>query len=182
MCTLPKGHHEETLCKDSRTRNISQIGAGSLLSRQVASFATRARINLKPMSFQPQPGATTYAPLPQLHSSFKVQDPKDFNERVKNSKVPVIVDFFATWCNPCRTLGPRLESVIAEKNGKILLAKVDIDENTDIALDYDVGSVPALIAIKDGKIQERLVGLQDTDKLRKFVDKVVASAATGTSK
>nr|CAD7570041.1 unnamed protein product [Timema californicum] len=140
----------------------------------------------------------------QRHSSFKVQDPKDFNERVKNSKVPVIVDFFATWCNPCRTLGPRLESVIAEKNGKILLAKVDIDENTDIALDYDlanalvvlrptaeygeievrisVGSVPALIAIKDGKIQERLVGLQDTDKLRKFVDKVVASAATGPSK
>nr|CAD7424494.1 unnamed protein product [Timema monikensis] len=88
----------------------------------------------------------------------------------------------ARWCNPCRTLGPRLESVIAEKNGKILLAKVDIDENTDIALDYDVGSVPALIAIKDGKIQERLVGLQDTDKLRKFVDKVVASAATGPSK
>ncbi|PSN56985.1 Thioredoxin [Blattella germanica] len=108
------------------------------------------------------------------NDSFKVQDVKDFQERVKNSKVPVIVDFFATWCNPCRMLTPRLESVIAEKKGEVLLAKVDIDENTDLALDYEVGSVPVLIAIKNGKVEERLVGLQDTDKLRKFVDKVVS--------
>ncbi|XP_069701160.1 thioredoxin, mitochondrial [Periplaneta americana] len=108
------------------------------------------------------------------HDSFKIQDHKDFQERVKNSKVPVIVDFFATWCNPCRMLTPRLESVIAEKKGEVILAKVDIDENTDLALDYEVGSVPVLIAIKNGKVEERLVGLQDTDKLRKFVEKVVA--------
>ncbi|KAK0168921.1 hypothetical protein PV327_002677 [Microctonus hyperodae] len=105
--------------------------------------------------------------------AFKVQDNKDFDERVINSKVPVIIDFFATWCNPCRMLTPRLESVIAEKGGKILLAKVDIDENTDLALDYQVESVPVLIAMKDGKVLERIVGLQDTDKLRKFVDKYV---------
>ncbi|GLH06316.1 Thioredoxin-T [Gryllus bimaculatus] len=108
-------------------------------------------------------------------NSFKVQDQEDFNERVKNSKKPVIVDFFATWCNPCRMLTPRLETVIEEQKGKVLLAKVDIDENTDLALDYEVGSVPVLIAIKDGKVAERLVGLQDTDKLRKFVEKVSAN-------
>lgn len=106
------------------------------------------------------------------HSSFKVQDKKDFQERVKNSKVPVIVDFFATWCNPCRMLTPRLESVIAEKKGEVILAKVDIDENTDLALDYEVSSVPALVAIKNGKVEGRMVGLQDTDQLRKFVDRV----------
>ncbi|KAJ9583526.1 hypothetical protein L9F63_022144 [Diploptera punctata] len=111
---------------------------------------------------------------PVRNDSFKVQDVKDFQERVKNSKVPVIVDFFATWCNPCRMLAPRLESVIAEKKGEVILAKVDIDENTDLALDYEVGSVPVLIAIKNGKVEERLVGLQDTDKLRQFVDKVVS--------
>ncbi|KAF7993788.1 hypothetical protein HCN44_010395 [Aphidius gifuensis] len=103
--------------------------------------------------------------------AFKVQDNKDFIERVKNSKVPVIIDFFATWCNPCRALTPRLESVIAEKQGKILLAKVDIDEHTDLALDYKVESVPVLIAMKDGKVLDRIVGLQDTDKLRTFVNK-----------
>ncbi|XP_024885633.1 thioredoxin, mitochondrial [Temnothorax americanus] len=106
-----------------------------------------------------------------VSATFKVQDHKDFHERVMNSKVPVIVDFFATWCNPCRMLTPRIETVVAEKQGKVLLAKVDIDENTDLALDYQVGSVPVLIAMKDGKVLERIVGLQDTDKLRQFVNK-----------
>ncbi|KAK3914949.1 Thioredoxin, mitochondrial [Frankliniella fusca] len=106
---------------------------------------------------------------------FHVQDTKDFDERVKNSKVPVIVDFFATWCNPCRMLTPRIESVIAERKGEVILAKVDIDEHTDLALDYDIGSVPVLIAMKNGKVEDKLIGLQDTDKLRKFVDKVVKS-------
>ncbi|KAJ8665282.1 hypothetical protein QAD02_006944 [Eretmocerus hayati] len=106
-----------------------------------------------------------------ISPSFKVQDSNDFVERVKKSKVPVIVDFFATWCNPCRLLTPRIEQVVAEKQGKIVLAKVDIDENTDLALDYEVGSVPVLIAMKDGKVLGKLVGLQDTDKLRTFVNK-----------
>ncbi|KOX74391.1 Thioredoxin, mitochondrial [Melipona quadrifasciata] len=75
------------------------------------------------------------------------------------------------WCNPCRMLTPRIESVIAEKQGKVLLAKVDIDENSDLALDYEVGSVPVLIAMKDGKVLDRIVGLQDVDKLKQFVDK-----------
>nr|XP_034195256.1 thioredoxin, mitochondrial-like isoform X1 [Osmia lignaria] len=79
-----------------------------------------------------------------ISTTFKVHDPKDFNERVKNSKVPVIIDFFATWCNPCRMLTPRIESVVAEKQGKVLLAKVDIDENSDLALDYEVGSVSSI--------------------------------------
>lgn len=120
-------------------------------------------------------GTKSYATVPKqeqvVSAMFKVQDLKDFDERVKNSKVPVIVDFFATWCNPCRMLTPRIETVVAEKQGKILLAKVDIDENTDLALDYHVGSVPVLIAMKDGKVLERIVGLQDTDKLRQFVNK-----------
>lgn len=68
-------------------------------------------------------------------------------------------------------LTPRIESVIAEKQGKVLLAKVDIDENSDLALDYEVGSVPVLIAMKDGKVLDRIVGLQDVDKLKQFVDK-----------
>lgn len=109
----------------------------------------------------------------QNRDSFKVQDLNDFNARVKNSKKPVIVDFFATWCNPCKALAPRLESVIAETNGKVDLAKVDIDEHSDLALEFDVGSVPVLILIRNGKVEERLVGLQDVDKLRKFVDRGV---------
>lgn len=81
--------------------------------------------------------------------------------------------FHCSWCNPCRMLTPRLELVIAEKEGKINLAKVDIDENTDLAMDYEVGSVPVLLAIRNGKVEHRLVGLQDTDKLRKWIDQVI---------
>lgn len=77
---------------------------------------------------------------------------------------------FYRWCNPCRLLTPRLEAIIAENKGKVVLAKVDIDEQTDLALDYEVSSVPVLIAIKNGKVHERLVGLQDADKLRKWVE------------
>uniref|UniRef100_A0A182K161 Thioredoxin domain-containing protein n=1 Tax=Anopheles christyi TaxID=43041 RepID=A0A182K161_9DIPT len=104
---------------------------------------------------------------------FKVQSPEEFNEKVRNSKDPVIVDFFATWCAPCRMLTPRIETVIGENEGKIKLAKVDIDEHTDLALDYEVASVPVLLAIRDGKVEQRLVGLQDTDKLRTWVQNVV---------
>ncbi|KAM3966256.1 thioredoxin, mitochondrial [Aphomia sociella] len=100
----------------------------------------------------------------------KIQSTDDFKEKVINSKVPVVVDFFATWCNPCRLLTPRLESIITENKGKVVLAKVDIDEQTDLALDYEVSSVPVLVAIKNGKVQQRLVGLQDTDKLRKWIE------------
>lgn len=70
-------------------------------------------------------------------------------------------------------LTPRIETVIAENEGKINLAKVDIDEYNDLALDYEVAAVPVLLAIRNGKIEERIVGLQDTDKLRKFVKDVV---------
>lgn len=79
-----------------------------------------------------------------------------------------------SWCNPCRLLTPRLESIISESKGKVILAKVDIDEQTDLALDYEVSSVPVLVAIKDGKVQQRLVGLQDTDKLRKWIEQFTA--------
>uniref|UniRef100_A0A1B6EPB4 Thioredoxin domain-containing protein n=1 Tax=Cuerna arida TaxID=1464854 RepID=A0A1B6EPB4_9HEMI len=107
--------------------------------------------------------------------SFKIQDEKDFDERVKKSKTPVIVDFFATWCNPCKALTPRIESVVAEKDGRVVLAKVDIDEHSNLADDYDIKSVPVLLIMRNGKVEDRIVGLQDTDKLHKFVDSVITS-------
>lgn len=79
---------------------------------------------------------------------------------------------YCSWCSPCKTLQPRLESVIAEKKGKILLAKVDVDENTDLAMDYEVGVVPVLLAFKDGEVKERLEGLKDTEELRKFIESI----------
>lgn len=70
-------------------------------------------------------------------------------------------------------LTPRIETVISENDGKVNLAKVDIDEYSDLALDYEVAAVPVLLLIRNGKVEDRMVGLQDTDKLRKFVGNVV---------
>lgn len=94
--------------------------------------------------------------------------------RVIKSGILKPLIFVFRWCNPCRLLTPRLESIISENKGKVLLAKVDIDEQTDLALDYEVSSVPVLVAIKDGKVHQRLVGLQDTDKLRKWIEQFTA--------
>lgn len=77
------------------------------------------------------------------------------------------------WCGPCKMLTPRIESIIGENAGKISLAKIDVDEHSELALDYEVASVPVLLAIRNGKVEQRLVGLQDTDKLRQWVENVV---------
>lgn len=115
------------------------------------------------------------------YNSFKVQDMNDFEKKVKNASTPVIVDFFATWCNPCKTLTPRLESVIDGMKGKVVLAKVDIDELTDLAMDYEVSAVPVLIAMNKGKELDRLVGLQDVDKLKSFIENLVEKQAAANS-
>lgn len=102
-----------------------------------------------------------------------IQDDKDFQTRVLHSQKPVIVDFFATWCGPCKMLIPRLESLVSGKDGKVVLAKIDIDEHTDIAMDYEVQAVPTVIAMKDGKVIDRFVGLKDEADLETFVQKLI---------
>ncbi|EDW33169.1 GL24652 [Drosophila persimilis] len=105
----------------------------------------------------------------QRREIFKVQSAEDFDKKVKNSQTPVIVDFFATWCNPCKLLTPRIENIVGENAGSIKLAKVDIDEHSELALDYDVGAVPVLVVLQNGKEIKRMVGLQDEDKIRAWV-------------
>nr|CAH7745840.1 unnamed protein product [Callosobruchus chinensis] len=107
------------------------------------------------------------------HASFKVQDDKDFLEKVENSKDPIIVDFFATWCGPCKALEPRLENIIAKRKGEINVAKVDIDDLGELAAKYEVSTIPALVVFENGKVKERLVGLQDEDKLNQWIDKAL---------
>jgi thioredoxin 1 len=81
-----------------------------------------------------------------------------FDEHVKGSDVPVLVDFWAEWCGPCKMITPVLEEIAEEQAGKIRIAKLNIDDNLDVTRRFDVMSIPTLILFKDGEPQARLVG------------------------
>ncbi|XP_027728275.1 thioredoxin, mitochondrial [Vombatus ursinus] len=105
--------------------------------------------------------------------TFNVQDGPDFQDRVVNSETPVVVDFHAQWCGPCKILGPRLEKMVAKQEGKVLMAKVDIDDNTDLAIEYEVSAVPTVLAIKNGDVVDKFVGIKDEDQLEAFLKKLI---------
>ena len=94
----------------------------------------------------------------------------NFKTEVLDSKEPVLVDFWAEWCNPCRMLAPVVESLSGEYEGKVRICKVNIDEAGDLAMTYGVMSIPTLVLFSGGQEKERIVGLQNAEKLRAFLD------------
>ena len=94
----------------------------------------------------------------------------DVIERSKT--VPVVVDLWAEWCGPCKTLGPILEQVIAETGGAVELAKVDVDANPQVASAFRVQSIPAVYAMKDGQVVDGFIGAQPEAAVREFVGKL----------
>jgi len=82
----------------------------------------------------------------------------NFETEVLQSNVPVLVDFWAAWCGPCRAIAPTVEEIAKDYAGKIKVAKVDVAENTEISARYGVQSIPTLILFKDGDAVERLIG------------------------
>ncbi|XP_016953018.1 thioredoxin, mitochondrial [Drosophila biarmipes] len=113
---------------------------------------------------------------------FDVETRKDFEQRVINSDRPVVVDFHASWCCPCKALAPRLENIVSEQGGRVRLARVDIDEHGELAMDYNVGSVPSLVVISNGKVVNRMVGLQTSEYIRKWLHKVVPHSPSADAK
>jgi len=93
----------------------------------------------------------------------------EFEKLVLKSDNPVIVDFWAPWCGPCRAVAPELEK-FAEENKNISIVKVNVDENGELATQYQVRSIPTLILFKDGKAEKKTVGIQNQDSLTKFVN------------
>ena len=94
----------------------------------------------------------------------------------RSATTPVVVDLWAEWCGPCKTLGPILEKVIDATGGKVVLAKVDVDSNPAIAQAFRVQGIPAVHALKDGRPVDSFVGAQPESAVQAFVDKLLPSA------
>ena len=88
-----------------------------------------------------------------------------FNEVVLQSDLPVVVDFWAVWCGPCKMIAPALEQIAAEYEDQIRVAKLDVDHNSETAMKYGVMSIPTLILFKNGEDVERIVGFMPKEKL-----------------
>lgn len=88
-----------------------------------------------------------------------------FDEQVMKSELPVLVDFWATWCGPCKMLAPVIDEISAEQQGKVNVGKIDIDENPDLAARFGVMNIPTVILFKDGEEVSRSVGLVPKDRL-----------------
>jgi thioredoxin 1 len=98
-------------------------------------------------------------------------DDATFDEHVKASEVPVLVDFWAEWCGPCKVIAPILEEIAEEQGDKITIAKLNVDDNLDVTRRYDVMSIPTLLLFKDGEPKARLVGAKPKGQLLQEISK-----------
>ncbi len=103
----------------------------------------------------------------------------EFQEAVieRSREVPVVVDFWAEWCGPCRQLGPAIEAAVTKRDGKVDLAKVDVDSNQGLAQAFGIRGIPAVKAFRDGKVVSEFTGALPPPRIEEFLDALVPSAA-----
>lgn len=93
----------------------------------------------------------------------------NFDEEVLAAKVPVLIDFWASWCGPCRMQSPVVDAVAEELGDAVRVCKVNVDEQPELAMNYQIASIPTLVFMKYGQFQKRMVGLQDQAAITKYL-------------
>ncbi len=102
----------------------------------------------------------------------------NFQDAVLGSTEPVLVDFWAVWCGPCRLIAPLIEELAPEYEGKVKIGKLDVDNNQGAAMTYGVSSIPTLLMFKEGKVVDRLIGAVPRAALVKFIDSHASASTT----
>ncbi|MCL6422259.1 MULTISPECIES: thioredoxin [Micrococcales] len=100
-------------------------------------------------------------------------DTQTFDEVVLQSEVPVLVDFWAAWCGPCRAIAPVLDQISAEQDGKLLIAKLNVDENPDIASRYNISSIPAMKVFDKGEIVREIIGAMPKPQIEQRLEGII---------
>lgn len=106
-------------------------------------------------------------------SVLNIVDAKDFSERILKTDKPVLVDFWAPWCGPCKMVAPELDAVASEYEDKAVVVKVNVDEQQQLAGQYNVMGIPTLLLFKNGEEVDRLVGYRPRKDLMNAIDKVI---------
>lgn len=105
-------------------------------------------------------------------SNVNKTDSANFQKDVLSSDKPVLVDFWAEWCGPCRTLGPILDEVASEVGEKATIVKVNVDENGELAQQYGIRGIPTMIFFKNGEAAKTLVGVQPKEEIKKSLEEL----------
>jgi thioredoxin 1 len=98
----------------------------------------------------------------------------NFQSEVLNSDMPVLVDFWAEWCMPCKMLGPTIDQLAADYQGKAKIGKVDTDSNREVSVKYGIQAIPTVLLFKGGQVQKKFVGLTSKDQFKAALDQLVA--------
>ncbi|MCM1106327.1 MAG: thioredoxin [Blautia sp.] len=100
---------------------------------------------------------------------------ENFDEEVLAASMPVLIDFWATWCRPCQMQSPVVDAVAEEMGDKVKVCKVNVDEQPKLAMNYQIASIPTLVYMKHGQFKSRMVGLQDQETITDYLNQLLAT-------